>query len=306
MLKPALIVIGGPTASGKTKVAIETAVALHTSIVNADSRQIFKELNIGVAKPSVSELSQVPHHLVSAISIHSHFGAGEFERTATEILNQIFQKSPFAVVCGGTGLYLNSLINGLDPLPKVSAETREKVNNMQVQLGLPGMVELLLKEDPNAEDYTELQNPARVKRALELILTTGKSPNQYFSQTKKELPWQVFGYYLNPDREILYSQINSRVDRMIEEGLEFEARALLQYRNLTALRTVGYSEFFDYFDGKYTLQDCINKIKQHTRNYAKRQLTWFKNQTTFQPVQLEQMIDTIFADLEKHGYSIHQ
>jgi tRNA dimethylallyltransferase len=306
MSQPVVIVIGGPTASGKTKAAIEIATALQTEIINADSRQIYKELEIGVAKPTLEELAQAKHHLVSSISIHQAYTTGDFEKEALRLISEIGQQKKFVIVSGGTGLYIQALLNGMDPLPKISLELRNKVNKMHQDLGTAELAEALKKIDPNASEYVELSNPARVKRAMELVLANNKSLKDLFTGNKIDRPWKTLGYYLNPDREWLYQKINQRVDLMISEGLELEAEALKSFRNLNALQTVGYSEFFDLFDGKYTHIDCVEKIKQHTRNYAKRQLTWFKNQTDFKAVTSENLISTIFADLKSNGYSIYE
>ncbi len=306
MSQPVVIVIGGPTASGKTKAAIEVAQALNTQIINADSRQVYAELNIGVAKPDAAELAAVPHHLVSSVSIHQNFTTGDYERAALDLITEITLHQPFVVISGGTGLYLNALIHGMDALPPITAELRAKVNRLQTQLGNTGLADYLLTLDTYAADHIALDNPARVKRAIELVLTTNQPLSELYKGKKSIRPFQVLGYYLNPEREWLYNRINNRVDAMIAAGLESEARSFYPYKNLNALQTVGYTEFFDYFDGKISLETCIDKIKQHTRNYAKRQLTWFKNQTEFKPIEAVNLLSTIFADLNQHGYSIYE
>lgn len=301
-----VIVIGGPTASGKTKAAIEVATALQTEIINADSRQIYKELEIGVAKPAVGELAQVKHHLVSSKSIHTDFTTGDFEQEALGLISQIHQHKKIVVVSGGTGLYIQALLHGMDPLPKTSVELRNKVNKMHEEIGTNELAAALVKLDPEAVKYVELSNPARVKRAMEIVLGSNTALKNLFTGQKIQRPWKILGYYLNPNRVELYQNINQRVDTMMEAGLETEAKSLLPFRNLNALQTVGYTEFFDLFDGKYTHQECVEKIKQHTRNYAKRQLTWFKNQTDFKSITSIDLLSTIFADLKSNGYSIHK
>lgn len=306
MNQPVVIVIGGPTASGKTKAAIEVAKALNTQIINSDSRQVYSELNIGVAKPDAQELAAAPHQLVSSVSIHQNFTTGDFERTALQLIAEITAQQPYVVLSGGTGLYLNALIHGMDTLPPIATELRNKVNALQTQLGNGGLADYLLSLDANAAEFVALDNPARVKRAIELVLTSQQPLSQLYKGQKTKRPFKVLGYYLNPSRDWLYNRINARVDAMIAAGLESEARNLYPYKHLNALQTVGYTEFFDYFDGKISLETCIEKIKQHSRNYAKRQLTWFKNQTEFKPVESANLLSTIFADLKQHGYSIYE
>ncbi len=291
-----IIVIGGPTASGKTKLAIEIAQQLGTEIINADSRQVYKELNIAVAKPTTEELSAMKHHFVSNVSIHEHFSAGDFEKQAQETLHNLLKKYNSAVICGGTGMYIKALLEGLDDLPEIDTDLRNSVENQYLTDGLANLKLKLLALDPDAETWVKLDNPARVKRALELVIQTG-SPLSSIYKKKSKIPNDaiVSHFCIEMRREHLYHKINQRVDLMVRDGLIEEARNLYQYKSLKALQTVGYSELFDAFEGHFSEIDAIDKIKQHTRNYAKRQITWFKNQFSSNWLSADAIKNTIFA-----------
>lgn len=306
MKKPVIIVIGGPTASGKTSQAIKVAKALNTEIINADSRQIYRELNIGVAKPSAEELASIPHHFVGTVPLDQHFSAGDFAIKGRIILDSLLAAKAFAVVSGGTGLYIKALLEGFDDLPQVSPALREKVNALHAEKGLDGLCAKLLLQAPEAAKHIDMKNPARVKRALELVWENGDSLDKLWQGEKTEPTALILGYYLDIPRDELYDRINHRVDAMLEQGLEKEAHELHPQKSLKALQTVGYSEFFDFFEGKADRKTAIERIKQHTRNYAKRQVTWFKNQTTYKAVHPDDLLSLIFADLNLHGYTVHQ
>ena len=278
---PQIILIGGPTASGKTRLAIDWAKKLNTEIINADSRQIYRELNIGVARPSVDELAEVPHHLIASHSIHEPVNAWQYAQEARKIAQNIIERFGHVVVCGGTGLYMDALVNGLDELPPIPQTKRDELSTLsKLPDGLNLLVTRLLEQDKNAENWVELSNPARVIRALELIETSGKSLEELRIKSNEppnpiSYTWECFALDLN--RKYLYQRINQRVDEMLLNGFLKEAEALFEYRDLQALKTVGYSELFDFFEGSLQWQDAIELIKQKTRNYAKRQVTWYKH-----------------------------
>lgn len=282
------IIVAGPTAVGKTAEAIRLAKFYNTSIVSADSRQCYKELNIGVARPTEEELKEVKHYFIANHSITENISAASFAREAREYLDEIFKDHDKAIVCGGTGLYIKALVEGLDNIPPIPSEIRAAVIQLYNENGMDALRNKLLELDATFSVHGDIHNPQRMMRALEVVLHTGSSIYKYHNRerdkgggTGEEGKYNnstiTFTYkILDLPRAELYDRINMRVDKMIEDGLEDEARTLIAYKELTALQTVGYKEFFDYFDGKCTREEAIDKIKQHTRNYAKRQVTWFK------------------------------
>ena len=293
-----LIVIGGATASGKTTLAIEIAKRYHTEIVSADSRQFYREMSIGTAKPSEEELGLAVHHGINSLSIQDAYSVGDFERFALEKLGDIFSKNRVAVLVGGSGLFIRAVCEGLDTFPEVSEQTRQLVQEKESEEGLPWLQNQLAKLDPVYFEKVDQNNPARLRRALEVCLESGQPYSDFLKNDKKDRPFTPIYILTDWPREKLYERINQRVDQMIEAGLEEEARSLLPYRNLPALKTVGYEEWFDYFDGKYTREECVEKIKQHTRNYAKRQATWFRkhgNWKSFSPENKNEVFE--FLDL---------
>jgi tRNA dimethylallyltransferase len=281
MPKKECIIVAGPTASGKTALAIRLAQLFKTAIISADSRQCYREMRIGVARPSPEELAAAPHYFIANHSIMEQINAASFAKEAWSYLDKIFQENDKAIVCGGTGLYIKALTEGLDEIPEIPAEIRTKVINLHREKGMLGLQDALLKLDPLFGDKGDINNPNRVMRALEVVIHTG-SPISHFQlgggHQKISGTFDChFSYQiLDLPREELYQRINLRVDNMVTAGLEDEVRSLIAHRDLPALRTVGYQEFFDYFDGLISKEEAIGKIKQHTRNYAKRQMTWFK------------------------------
>jgi tRNA dimethylallyltransferase len=306
MTKKQCIIVAGPTAIGKTAEAIRLAKQYDTSIVSADSRQCYRELNIGVARPSEEELKEVKHYFIANHSITENISAASFATEARVYLNEIFKNHDVAIVCGGTGLYIKALVEGLDEIPPIPTEIRDRVIQLYKEKGIDALRKKLLELDPNFAVHGDVNNPQRMMRALEVVMFTGSSIFEYHTNkltvdssqlavdssqltvnsqqtTDNRQPSTVnseiitFTYkILNLPRAELYERINKRVDQMITDGLEDEARSLIAFRDLPALQTVGYKEFFDCFDGKCTRDEAIEKIKQHTRNYAKRQITWFK------------------------------
>lgn len=279
-----LIVIGGATATGKTALAIRVAQHLQTEIVSADSRQFYREMSIGTAKPTPEELAAVPHHFVNSLSVADDYSVGDFEKDALHVLEGIFQRSPYAVLTGGSGLFLRAVCEGLDQFPDVSEAVRMEVETLWQKEGLAGLQQALLRLDPLHYERIDQQNPARLRRAVEVCLQSGQAYSSFLNQGHKERPFTVLGLLLDLPRPVLYARIEARVDGMIAQGLEAEARALLPWRHRPALRTVGYEEFFDYFDGFTTREAAIEKIRQHSRNYAKRQATWFRKYGHWQMV----------------------
>lgn len=274
-------IIGGATATGKTAIAIQLAKHLNTFIISADSRQCYREMNIGTAKPSAEQLNEVKHYFINEHSIEENITAADFEKIGLNYLNEIFKKHDNAIVCGGTGLYIKALIDGLDEMPKVNPDVEYSINESYKENGLVWLQEQVKKEDSIFFESGETQNPARLLRALIFKLSTGKSITSFRTSQKKERPFSTIKIYLDLPRKILYERINNRVDEMMKEGLLEEVKSLISYKQIKNLQTVGYSELFEYLDGNYSLKEAVDKIKQHTRNYAKRQITWFKKDKEF-------------------------
>ena len=260
---------------GKTAVAIQVAQRLGTAVISADSRQCYKEMSIGTAKPAIDELNTVPHYFIDAFSISDFLSAADYESLSLGYLDEIFSKHDTAVVCGGTGLYIKALCEGLDAMPAVDEAIAAEVDNTYAREGLSWLQQAVQTEDTAFFAQGEIHNPARMIRALSFIRTTGKSIVEYRSGSKKQRDFKVVKAGLQLPRELLYERINKRVDDMMAIGLLAEAEGLYPYKENKNLQTVGYTELFDYMDGKNTLPEAIEKIKQHTRNYAKRQMTWF-------------------------------
>ncbi len=277
---PTIFIICGPTAIGKTAFAIELAQALGTEIISVDSRQCFQELGIAVAKPSVQELAKVPHHFINSHSIHDHVNAGVFEQYALQKAAELFQQHRQIVMVGGTGLYIKAFAEGMDEMPTIAPAIRAQVVNDYEQNGLAWLQQQIQLLDPNFWLQSEQQNPQRLMRALEFKLSTGDSILNYRKAEKKQRPFKIIKIGLELPREILNQRINQRVDKMVEEGLIKEAKALVPFQSNNALQTVGYQELFDHFKGEISEAIAIEQIKQHTRQYAKRQMTWFKKETS--------------------------
>jgi tRNA dimethylallyltransferase len=271
-----LIVVAGPTAVGKTAVAIELAKKLNTEIISADSRQFYREMSIGTAKPSPEELAQAKHYFINSHSITENFSVGDFETQGLALLDDIFKKQDIAMLVGGSGLYIKAICDGFDKLPSASPGVRERLNLEFKNEGILPLQEKLKIADPVYYSQVDLNNPQRLIRALEVFESTGIPFSSYHKSETNTRPFQCVKIGLNLPREILYQRINQRVDDMVKQGLVEEVRSLLPYRHLNALNTVGYSELFDHFDGKTDLTSAIELIKQNTRRFAKRQLTWFR------------------------------
>ncbi len=284
----------GPTAVGKTSFAIALAKALGTEIISADARQCYKEMNIGVARPSADELKAVPHHFIASHSVNENINASFYENWALEKLENLFTRNEAVVMVGGTGLYIKAFCEGLDLIPAIDAEIRENIIAQYEKLGLRWLQKEVSVKDPQYWEKGEQKNPQRLMRALEVMLGTGSSITSFQNKKAVERPFKIVKIGLELDREELYERINARVLTMVEEGLEKEVKSLEAVAHLNALQTVGYSEWKDYFEGKISKEKVIENIQQNTRHYAKRQMTWFKrdpsitwfNASTVEPKQV--------------------
>ena len=274
-----LVVVLGPTAIGKTAFSIELAKSLQTEIISCDSRQFFKELNIGVARPNDEELSAVPHHFIAHQTIENLYSAGDFEKDALALLESLFLEKDIVVCTGGSGLYLDAFLKGFDDMP-TDLGVRDQLNQEASEKGIEEISERLKQLDPEHWSIIDTSNRQRVIRALEVCLVTGKKFSELRSGQDKTRDFQTIKIGLSSDREWLYNRINRRVDIMLQNGLLEEARGLMELRHLNALNTVGYKELFEYFDGQISIEDAVRLIKQHTRNYAKRQITWWNKDAT--------------------------
>lgn len=273
-----LIVISGPTAVGKTALAIALAKHYKTVILSADSRQVFKEMAIGTAKPSIEEQNGVKHYFIDHVSIHDKpvYDAAQFEREAISLLEELYLKHDVVILAGGSGLYVNAVLNGLDDIPEVPDALRDQLNQELVERGLSVFLKELKEKDPVYYDQVDQGNPRRIQRALEVIRHTGRPFSDFRTGVSKPRVFTSIHIGLERDREELYQRINQRMDLMLEQGLEKEAEVLYPYRSLNALQTVGYKEIFECMEGLYGRTEMIEKLKQHSRQYAKRQLTWLK------------------------------
>ncbi|MCS3553140.1 MULTISPECIES: tRNA (adenosine(37)-N6)-dimethylallyltransferase MiaA [unclassified Sphingobacterium] len=291
-----LIAIVGPTAVGKTAMAIELAQYFDTEIISADSRQFYREMSIGTAKPTASELGQAPHHFIDSHSIEEDYSAGDFEKEALETISSLFKKKDIVIMVGGSGLFVRAVCEGLDNLPKALPETRERLNNRFDNEGIVPLQAYLKQVDPVYYDQVDISNVQRVIRALEVFETTGLPFSNFLQKTKAVRPFKIMTVGLTMDRTTLYERINMRVDLMVKDGLLDEVKSLISFKHKPALMTVGYSELFDFLDEKISWEEAIDKIKQNSRRYAKRQLTWFKKDIStvwFDPKDKNQIIDYI-------------
>lgn len=277
-----VIAVVGPTAIGKTARAIDLANTFDTEILSADSRQFYKEMHIGTAVPSKEELNATKHHFIQHKSIFDAYSVGHFESDALRLLEQLFEHKGIVILVGGSGLYVDAVINGLDVFPKVAPSIRENLNMEWKAQGLPYLQQQLKQLDPNYYQKVDLNNPYRLIRALEICVGTKRPYSSYLSQKKKERPFKTIYLGLQAERTMVYDRINARVDQMLEAGLVEEAKTLLPHKNLNALQTVGYQELFKYFEGVINLDTAIEEIKKNTRRFAKRQLTWLRKNKEIQ------------------------
>ncbi len=300
MKQKTCIIITGPTAAGKTALAIAIAQHFNTEIISADSRQCFREMSIGVAKPSAEQLQQVHHYFINSHSIHDDVNAAVFEQYALQVADTIFQQHDVAVMVGGTGLYIKAFCEGLDDMPPVSQQVREQITSSFKEKGLEWLQQQVQQHDPLYYSTGEIRNPQRLMRALEIKLATGQSIRSFQQRKTINRPFNVIKTGLELPKEILHNNIDQRVHEMIAQGLTDEVRVLEPWRHLNALRTVGYSEMFDYLDGNISLQEAIALIQKNTRQYAKRQMTWFKKDTSiqwFHPAALQEVLSYCTAGM---------
>jgi tRNA dimethylallyltransferase len=289
-----VIIIAGPTAVGKTSLAIEVAKYFNTAIISADSRQCYRELVIGVAKPGAEDLHQVKHYFINSHSIHEETNAAVFEQYALQAVSEILSVNNVAIMVGGTGLYIKAFCEGLDDIPPVSAEIRADIISTYKQSGISWLQEQVQRNDPTYFQTGEMSNPQRLMRALEVKIGTGRSIREFQQNKKASRDFNIIKTGLEIPKEQLHWNIHHRVDEMMEQGLLAEAESLLPFRSLPALRTVGYTELFEYFEGRISLEEAVDLIKKNTRHYAKRQLTWFRKDASikwFTPADKQKVID---------------
>ncbi len=270
-----LIVLLGPTGVGKTDIAVDLAQSLRCDIISADSRQFYRELKIGTAVPSDEQLRSVSHHFISHLSVDSYYSSSLYERDVMKLLSDLFSKRNIVIMAGGSGMYIDAVCHGTDDIPDVEQDIRNKYNAMYLESGIEGLRRALRLLDPEHFNKVDLKNHKRIIRALEICDSTGRPYSSFLLRKKRKREFRIVKIGLRREREELYKRINDRVDSMISAGLEHEARDLYRYRNLNALNTVGYREFFDFFEGKITKENAIDLIKRNSRRYAKRQMTWW-------------------------------
>ena len=293
-----LIVITGPTAVGKTTLCLDIASSFGIPIINADSRQIYRELRIGTAAPTEEQLRQVRHYFVGILGLDDYYNASLYEQQVMELTRQLFATSDYALLSGGSMMYIDAVCNGIDDIPTVDADTRRLMKQRLATEGLEALCEELKRLDPEHYDIVDRQNPRRVVHALEICHMTGRTYTSFRTNSRKERPFTIRKVALSRPREELYQRINARVDQMMADGLLDEARALLPRRSLNALNTVGYKEMFNYFDGVWTLDEAVERMKGNTRRYARKQLTWFKKDPEvkwFTPDDKENIINYLQA-----------
>jgi tRNA dimethylallyltransferase len=296
-----LIVITGPTGVGKTRLAIGIAKELRAEIISADSRQFYRELKIGVAAPTAEELLQVPHHFVGHLSVVDYYNVSRFEKEVTGFLEEYFMHHSYALMVGGSGLYMDAVCHGIDELPDPDPDIRHAIHELYRQHGIEPLLQQLEKSDPEYFHEVDRGNPARIMRALEVCEATGKTFSSFRKKVSRGRPFRIIKTGLNRPKNELVAIINNRVDKMIELGLVEEVKSLTGFRSQNALRTVGYTEIFSYLDGKLTLDEAIEKIKTNTRRYAKRQLTWFRRDDEihwFHPDRPKEMLEFLRSELQ--------
>lgn len=295
-MRKKLIVIAGPTAVGKTSFAISLAEHYKSEILSADSRQFYREMSIGTAKPTPEELASVPHHFINSLSITDSYNAAQYGRDVLDLLEVLFQRLDLVVLVGGSGLFINSVLTGFDELPAAPQYIRDELANLLQDKGIDHLRELLKKNDPEYYSVVDLNNPQRIIRALEVFQASGQKFSAFRIKRKLNRPFDISVYGLNTERSELYNRINNRVHSMVEAGLVDEVRSLLPYRHLNALNTVGYSELFDYFDKKHSFERAIELIQQNSRRFAKRQITWFNKTEGIQWIDPSD-IDRVITDV---------
>ena len=276
-MKKKLITISGQTASGKTNLSIRLAQNLNCSIISCDSRQFYKEMSIGTAVPSKLELSKANHYFIHHKSVKDNYTVGNFQNDALKLIENLFKKDDYIILTGGSGMYMDAIVNGIDKFPKIKLGVRELLNEKHNSRGILFLKNKLKELDPEYYDIVDVNNHRRLIRALEVCISTGKPYSSFLNKKNKKYDFESVNFGIKVDRELLYKKINYRVDKMISDGLIQEAKTLLNFKDLNPLNTVGYKELFEHFKGNLTKSQAIEKIKQNTRRYAKRQMTWLKN-----------------------------
>ena len=276
-MKKKLITISGQTASGKTNLSIRLAQDLNCSIISCDSRQFYKEMSIGTAVPSKLELSKANHYFIHHKSVKDNYTVGNFQNDALKLIENLFKKDDYIILTGGSGMYMDAIVNGIDKFPKIKLGVRELLNEKHNSGGILFLKNKLKELDPEYYDIVDVNNHRRLIRALEVCISTGKPYSSFLNKKNKKYDFESVNFGIKVDRELLYKKINYRVDKMISDGLIKEAKTLLNFKDLNPLNTVGYKELFEHFKGNLTKSQAIEKIKQNTRRYAKRQMTWLKN-----------------------------
>jgi tRNA dimethylallyltransferase len=297
-LKKTLIVITGPTAVGKTALCLDLATHFGIPIINADSRQIYRELKIGTARPTEEQMQQVKHYFVGTLGLEDYYSASLFEQQVLELLSQLFQTHDYALMAGGSMMYIDAVCDGIDDIPTIDDETRALMKRRLAEEGLEQLCEDLKRLDPEYYEIVDRQNPRRVVHALEICTMTGQTYTSFRRREKRERPFRIIKIGLNREREELYDRINQRVDEMMANGLLEEVKAMYPKRSLNALNTVGYKELFDYLEGRWTLDEAVERIKGNTRRYARKQLTWYKKDEQirwFHPDERTTIIDYIIS-----------
>lgn len=300
---PALIVLIGPTGVGKTELSLRIAEHFHTHIVSSDSRQLYADLKIGTAAPTPQQLQRVPHHFVGTLQLTDYYSAAQYESEVLAVLDDLFKQQDVVLLTGGSMMYVDAICKGIDDIPTVDADTRQLMLQRYEEEGLERMCAELKLLDPEYYKIVDLKNPKRVIHALEICYMTGKTYTSFRTQQKKERPFRIIKIGLTRDRAELYQRINRRVDQMIEEGLVEEAKAVYPYRHLNSLNTVGYKEIFKYLDGEWELPFAIEKIKQNSRIYSRKQMTWFKRDKDilwFHPDEEERILTCLCKATAKH------
>lgn len=291
-----LIIVLGPTAIGKTSLSIQLAKHFNTEIISADSRQFYKELLIGAAPPSAKELSEVKHHFIQHLSVSQDYNVGKFEEDAILKIEELFTKNDKVIMVGGSGLYIDAICKGFDKMPETPSEIREEVISLYKKNGIEFLQNEVQQKDPVFYNEVDRNNPQRLLRALEVMYSTNKTFSSFRNKKDKKRNFKIIKIGLETDRELLYNRINQRVDIMMENGLLQEVKSLTHFKNKNSLQTVGYKELFEHLEGKITLEEALNKIKQNSRRFAKRQITWFKKDsstTYFSPENLDKIIEFI-------------
>lgn len=300
MKKPVLIVLIGPTGVGKTELSLSIAEHYHTSIISSDSRQLYKDLKIGTAAPTPAQLARVPHYFVGTLELTDYYSAAQYETEVLKKLDELFQAHPVVVMTGGSMMYVDAVCKGIDDIPTVDKDTRELMIHRYETEGLDQLCAELRVLDPEYYRIVDLKNPKRVIHALEICYMTGKTYTSFRTRTQKERPFRIVKVGLTRDREELYQRINQRVDEMMKDGLLEEAKRVYPYRQLNSLNTVGYKEIFKYLDGEWDLPFAIEKIKQNSRIYSRKQMTWFKRDaeiTWFHPEQKEEVLQFLDSQI---------